>query len=71
MTAFNADLNVTIEMNNAQRVALLACVTACLDTPDFVGDDANDLAELVALRDMLAAIPTMPDANDCIHNFTL
>ena len=66
---FNPDKNVTVEMSNRQRCDLLACVTFCLDTPNFA--DADDLAELAALRDMLAAIPDTPDANDCIHNFTL
>ncbi len=69
MTAFNADRNVTIEIDNSQRVALLACVTHCIDLPNFA--DADDLALLRELRGMLAAIPTTPDANDCIHNFTL
>lgn len=65
---FDPDKNVTIEINNAQRCALLACVTVCIDTPNFA--DGDDLENLRELRDMLAAIPDFDYANDLIHNFT-
>lgn len=65
---FNPDKNVTVEMSNRQRCDLLACVTFCLEIPNFA--DVDDLNELSLLRDMLANIPDADDANDVIHNFT-
>lgn len=64
---FDADLPVTVTMSNAQRMTLFACVETCLALPNFA--DADDLAEMIALRDMLAAIADHP--NDVIHDFTL